>query len=53
MLRKCVLTIKDADAGMHAHLTGSEELNRLRGILESLETSEEQDRALLTGERQV
>ena len=50
MLYKHALTITCGDAGMHAHLTGPEELRRLQGILESLETTEEQDRALLTGE---
>ena len=49
MLCKHAVTITDDDAGMHAHLTGAEELNRLQGILESLETNEEQDRDLLTG----
>ena len=49
MLHKSTLTVMDDNAGQHAHLTGPEELRRLRGILESLETSEEQDRALLAG----
>ena len=49
VLCKHALNITVNDAGKHAHLTGPQELKRLQGILESLETTEEQDRALLTG----
>lgn len=49
----CFRTSVCESPGMHQHLIGPEEIQRLKSILDGLGTTEEEDRALLNGKSAI